>query len=202
MSTNRLAMPRDARRDRSAPSQSDLAARGARLVQPIPWDAGADAGCSRCVVLEKGVAKLRRDAAVREALHAQVVPALREASRELRARVNLTSRNASKPPSSDPPGVPPSIRKPGGQPRSRGQDAGGLLRGADRPSSEGAACARSRGRATPGRRSLGRRQRTRASGALRSPPPSCGPAGCGGLGSPCGHVSEHAMAATQPPEMG
>lgn len=54
--------------------------------------------------------------------------ALRHEIRDLRARLNLTSRNSSKPPSSDPPGAPPrptakpTGRKPGGQPGHPGAE--------------------------------------------------------------------------------
>jgi len=51
---------------------------------------------------------------------------LREELRDLRARLNFTSRNSSRPPSSDPPGTPPATRRPsgrkaGGQPGHEGK---------------------------------------------------------------------------------
>jgi transposase len=68
------------------------------------------AACPRCAELEKVVAPLQEQ-----------VRLLQEEVRELRARLNLSSKNSSKPPSSDPPWFPrppanPTGRKQGGQP--------------------------------------------------------------------------------------
>ncbi|MGH7895280.1 MAG: IS66 family transposase [Candidatus Binatia bacterium] len=87
---------------------------------------GTDSGCAWCAALEREVSDLRREAAAREARHAEIVRELREELRDLRARLHLDSRNSSKPPSSDPPGVPPSSRPPsgrkaGGQPGHEGK---------------------------------------------------------------------------------
>lgn len=67
-------------------------------------------GCSNCAVLERRLAAQDREIA---ALKAQVA--------DLVARLNRTSRNSHRPPSTDPPGTvrppkPPTGRAPGGQP--------------------------------------------------------------------------------------
>jgi transposase len=58
-------------------------------------------------------------------LQDKTIVALQERVRELEARLGLNSTNSSKPPSSDPPGVPRTVKKPkgrkhGGQPGHRG----------------------------------------------------------------------------------
>lgn len=83
---------------------------------------------------DRRIAKLERQLAERDAFLAQLRTELNAARAEiadLRARLGVTSRNSSKPPSSDPPGEerptkPPTGRKPGGQPGHRRHERGRL----------------------------------------------------------------------------
>jgi transposase len=71
--------------------------------------------------LERRIERLERDLEQERGL-VQRVAVIEAENRDLRARLNLTSRNSSKPPSSDPPSAPsrpstpPTGRKQGGQP--------------------------------------------------------------------------------------
>jgi transposase len=73
---------------------------------------------------DQGIAELERRLAERDKVIAQLRAELQAARAEiadLKARLGTSSRNSSKPPSTDPPGAsrpakPPTRRKPGGQP--------------------------------------------------------------------------------------
>jgi transposase len=88
--------------------------------RPIQEDVGDSGECPRCRELERTIA-------IRDALHAQAIARVEARVRELEARLKLDSRNSSRPPSSDPPGVRPKParrpgdRKAGGQPGHEGK---------------------------------------------------------------------------------